>query len=98
METLTESRKQTRRPQLIDAATLQLHTVHNMFQNEALKSSWNILKVLKTIWQTFHKSSARQEDNINISIIGSETFPLTFYTTSWDVGREKLDSYQCFKV
>ena len=98
METLTESRKQTRRPQLIDAATLQLYTVHSMFQNEALKSSWNILKVLKTIWQTFHKSSARQEDNINISIIGSETFPLTFYTTSWDVGREKLDSYQCFKV
>lgn len=98
METLTESRKQTRRAQLIDAATLQLHTVHSMFQNEALKSSWNILKVLKTIWQTFHKSSARQEDNINISIIGSETFPLTFYTTSWDVGREKLDSYQCFKV
>ena len=38
IETLTEFRKEARLLQLTDTATCQLHTVHGMFQNGALKS------------------------------------------------------------
>lgn len=47
MEMLSKSRKEAWPPQFINFSTFKLHVIHEAFQTGALKSSWNIHKILK---------------------------------------------------
>ena len=51
------------------------------FYTGALKSTWNIPKILKAVWQIFHASPAWRDDYI--SFTGSTSFPHNFCATRW---------------
>ena len=57
---------------LTDIGVCQLHAMYGGFQTGAVKSAWNVHKILKAVWQILHDSPARRDDYI--SVTGSSSF------------------------
>ena len=72
LESLGNSRERKGLPGLIDIGICQLHAIHGAFQTGAVKSTWNVHKILKAVWQMFY-SPVRKDDYI--SVTGSASFP-----------------------
>ena len=66
---------------LTDVGVCQLHAMHGVFQTSAVKSTWNIHKFLKAVWQIFHDIPARRDDYI--SVTGSTSFPHHLCARRW---------------
>ena len=66
---------------LIDIGVCQLYVMHGVFQTGAVKSTWNIPKILKAVWQIFHDSPAQRDDYI--SVTDSTSFSHHFCATIW---------------
>ena len=81
LESLWNLREREGLPGLIDIGVCQLHTIPGAFQTSAVKSTWNIHKILKTVWQIFHERPARRDGYI--SVTGSTSFPHHFCVTRW---------------
>ena len=54
LESLCNLRESEGIPGLIDIGVCQLHTMHGAFEIGAVKSAWNIYKILKAVRQIFH--------------------------------------------
>ena len=59
---------------LLNLGNCGLHVVHGGFQTGVKATDWEIEKVLRAIWQTFHDSPARWEMYTRIG--GTDVFPL----------------------
>ena len=81
LESLCNLRESEGLPGLIDIGVCQLHTMHGVFQTGYVRSTWNIRKILKAVWQIFHDSPARGDDYISVD--GSTSFPYHFCATIW---------------
>ena len=55
--------------------------MHGAFQTGAVKSTWNIHKILKAVWQILHDSPGRRD--YYISVTGSTSFPHHFCAAKW---------------
>ena len=75
-EALENYRAECELPKLINIGSCSLHIIHGAFQTGAEKSSWNLKKTLRGIWQILHDSPARREDYE--AVTGSTTYPLSF--------------------
>ena len=58
LESLCNLRESKGLSGLIDIGVCQLHAMHGAFQTCAVKSTWNIHKILKAVWQILHDSPA----------------------------------------
>ena len=81
LESLCNLRESEGIPGLIDIGVCQLHTMHGAFEIGAVKSAWNIYKILKAVRQIFHDSPVRRDDYI--SVTGSTSFSHHFCATRW---------------
>ena len=79
LESLCNLRESKGLPGLIDYWCLS--TAHNAFQTGAVKSTWNIHEILKSVGQIFHDSPAQRDHYI--SVTGLTSFPHNFHATRW---------------
>ena len=76
MEMLSKSRKEAWLPQFINFSTCKLHVIHGAFQTGALKSSWNIHKILKANEKYFIKFM--RDKSIISQLLAPKLFPCYF--------------------
>ena len=81
LEMIKKEREEAKLSKLIDIGSCDLHAVHGSFKTACEKTEWDIKRQLKSCFQVFKDSQARQEDYI--SITGSSDFPLQFCATRW---------------
>ena len=66
-KTLQNGRVVSENPHLINFGSCSFHIVHSAFQAGAERTSWNIKKIYKAIWQILHDSPAWRNDYYNIT-------------------------------
>ena len=55
---LKEQQKEEEDPQPFSVGSSRLHVIHDAFQIGNSKTNWNIVKILKAMWQLFRDSAA----------------------------------------
>ena len=66
---------------LVEIGSCSLHVVHGAFQTSALKTGWELKKVLKAMYNIFKESPARRD--IYLKEGSSSEFPLKFCEPRW---------------
>jgi len=74
LELLNNQRSELELSELLDIGSCGLHVIHGAFRTGVEATSWNIKKILKSIWQLFHDSPARRD--IYIKQNQCQDFPL----------------------
>lgn len=69
------------RPTLLSIGSCGLHTVHNAFKSGMQATGWDVVGLLRSLYNLFKDSPARRSDYVHYS--QSNTFPLKFCAVRW---------------
>ena len=77
-------------PCLADIGSCSLHNVSGSLNADVTETSWEIDKIMKSMWKLLSDSPARREECLKLSVSGK--FPLKFCATRWVENKDTVET------